>query len=86
MPHTPAQIESLVIDIVCRMVLPPTIVTKQSRLRADLHLESIDRMSLAIDLDDAFGITVHDEPLLTAMTVDDLVQMVNLSLDDRAAA
>lgn len=51
-------------------------VTDQTTLRKDLDLSSLQAVTLVMDLEDEFGVTIEDEEIETLSTVGDLLAMV----------
>jgi acyl carrier protein len=51
-------------------------VKEDSELRGDLGLGSLQAVSLAMSLEDEFGVTVEDEELQTLVTVGDVMRLV----------
>lgn len=45
---------------------------RDKRLVRDLHFDQIDLMSLALEVEDRFGVRIGDEELLSLVTVGDL--------------
>lgn len=54
----------------------PALILPQHALRHDLGLTSLDTFELFFDLEDAFGLEVHDEDIQKLVTVSDLVRYV----------
>lgn len=53
----------------------PTDDTMKLRL-SDLGLDSLEKMDLAMQLEDAFGISLDEEDFLACDTVSDLVRLI----------
>ncbi len=51
-------------------------VTAATRLREDLDLSSLQAVTLVMDLEDEFGITVEDEELEGLATVGDVFSLI----------
>jgi len=51
-------------------------VTDQTTLRKDLDLSSLQAVTLVMDLEDEFGVTIEDEEIESLDTVGDLLAMV----------
>ena len=53
------------------------LVTEAAALADDLGLDSLDRLELAMKIEEEFGIHVRDEDLEDAITVGDLVKLAD---------
>jgi acyl carrier protein len=51
-------------------------VTDQTTLRKDLDLSSLQAVTLVMDLEDEFGVTIEDEEIESLETVGDVLAMV----------
>lgn len=51
-------------------------VTDQTTLRKDLDLSSLQAVTLVMDLEDEFGVTIEDEEIESLNTVGDVLAMV----------
>ena len=51
-------------------------VTDQATLRKDLDLSSLQAVTLVMDLEDEFGVTIEDEEIESLDTVGDVLAMV----------
>lgn len=51
-------------------------VTDQTTLRKDLDLSSLQAVTLVMDLEDEFGVTIEDEEIESLDTVGDVLAMV----------
>ncbi|MGB5658760.1 MAG: acyl carrier protein [Thermoanaerobaculia bacterium] len=51
-------------------------VTDQTSLRKDLDLSSLQAVTLVMDLEDEFGVTIEDEEIESLDTVGDVLAMV----------
>ena len=51
-------------------------VTETTSLRDDLEISSLQALTLIMDLEDEFGITVEDEEFETLLTVGDVIGLV----------
>lgn len=56
--------------------LAPSDITDATTLRDDLELSSLQSITLAMELEDEFGITVDDEELEAFGTVGDVLKLV----------
>jgi acyl carrier protein len=63
-------------DIIRKHQVGFTYATDNSSLRDDLHLDGIDMMSIAADIEEGFGILIGDTALENAQTVGDLLNAV----------
>jgi len=62
---------------------PPGPITAQSRLIADLGLDSLQSFEMVADLEDHFEITVAMEALQNIETLDDVARVIVRTLEDR---
>jgi len=64
-------------EIICEYVyIDPAEITEQANLRTDIGLSSLDLMSVASDMENTFGVKIHERAILTAKTVRDLIACV----------
>lgn len=61
----------------------PSSIKGSSLLREDLALDSMDTIELIFELEDGFGIQIPDEDIQKFKTVDDVVQYVKKSIEDK---
>jgi len=59
-------------------------VTDQTTLRKDLDLSSLQAVTLVMDLEDEFGVTIEDEEIESLDTVADVLAMVTQKLEQLA--
>ncbi len=59
-------------------------VTKETSLRDDLDLDSVESVSAIMDLEDHFKITIEDKLLPTLQTVGDVVSLVESKVATQA--
>lgn len=59
-------------------------VTDQTTLRKDLDLSSLQSVTLVMDLEDEFGVTIEDEEIESLDTVGDVLAMVTQKLEQLA--
>ncbi len=59
-------------------------VTDQTTLRKDLDLSSLQAVTLVMDLEDEFGVTIEDEEIESLDTVGDVLAMVTQKLEQLA--
>jgi acyl carrier protein len=59
-------------------------VTDQTILRKDLDLSSLQAVTLVMDLEDEFGVTIEDEEIESLDTVGDVLAMVTQKLEQLA--
>lgn len=70
-------IEQQVIRCISRSTgIPVSEITADSRLEGDLNLDSLDRLSVAMDVEDEFGVELPDEALEIVETVRELVALL----------
>ena len=53
--------------------VPVSEITADSRLEGDLDLDSLDRLSVVMDVEDEFGVELPDDALENVATVRELV-------------
>ncbi len=76
---------------VCRLVAHDLAIIQDqvqptSLLALELRADSLDRVTIAISLEEAFGIEVDDSTVKAAATVADLVTIVDAALAAKVAA
>lgn len=71
--NTLATVTSILCD---RLVLSPRDIRGKSDLAEDLGADSLDRIEIAMDLEDEFGLSVSDEDAESFTTVDSIVQFI----------
>lgn len=59
-----------------RTTLSVDVITMQASLKDDLGLDSFDLAELAMELEDAFEVTILDEQLVRFQTVSDIVAFI----------
>jgi len=59
-------------------------VSDQASLRKDLDLSSLQAVTLVMDLEDEFGVTIEDEEIESLETVGDILAMVTQKLEQLA--
>ena len=61
----------------------PDDVSESTRLRDDLDLGSLQAVTLVMDLEDEFGVTVDDEEIEGLNTVGDIFQLIESKQQDQ---
>ena len=61
----------------------PDDVSESTRLRDDLDLSSLQAVTLVMDLEDEFGVTVDDEEIEGLNTVGDIFQLIESKQQDQ---
>lgn len=70
-------IEQWVIRCISRSTgIPVSEITADSHLEGDLDLDSLDRLSVVMDVEDEFGVDLPDDALENVATVRELVAML----------
>ena len=59
-------------------------VSDQASLRKDFDLSSLQAVTLVMDLEDEFGVTIEDEEIESLETVGDILAMVTQKLEQLA--
>ena len=62
--------------------IDPAQVTDQTSLRKDLDLSSLQAVTLVMDLEDEFGVTIEDEEIESLETVGEVLAVVTRKLDE----
>ncbi len=57
--------------------VPKDSITPDSKFMADIHMNSLDIMTMVGDLEDAFDITIETEDLSSIFTIQDLIDYIN---------
>ena len=71
-------IEQRVIHCISRSTgTPVSEITADSRLEGDLDLDSLDRLSVVVDVEDEFGVELADDALENVATVRELVALLD---------
>lgn len=79
-------IEQRVIRCVSRSTgIPVSEITADSRLEGDLDLDSLDRLSVVMDVEDEFGVDLADDALESVTTVRGLVELLSSGLQGEVA-
>ncbi len=79
-------IEQRVIRCISRSTgIPVSEITADSRLEGGLDLDSLDRLSVVMDVEDEFGVEVTDDALENVATVRELVALLAASQDEVSA-
>jgi len=66
--------------------IPPESITLQSVLVEDLGLDSLDRVSIAFDLEEKYEIEIHENQLDQIKTVQDMVSGIEQALAQKNSA
>lgn len=79
-------IEQRVILCISRSTgIPVSEITADSRLEGDLDLDSLDRLSVVMDVEDEFGVDLPDGALENVATVRELAALLAASQDEVSA-
>ncbi len=62
--------------------IDPSEVTDQTSLRKDLDLSSLQAVTLVMDLEDEFGVTIEDEEIESLETVGEVLAVVTQKLKE----
>ena len=57
--------------------VPKDSITPDSKFMADIHMNSLDIMTMVGDLEDTFDITIETEDLSSIFTIQDLIDYIN---------
>lgn len=68
-----AKLQSILCD---RLSVSPRDIVPKTDIRDDLGADSLDRVEIAMDLEDEFGMMVSDEDAESFTTVDSIVQFI----------
>ena len=71
--NTFSRVQSILVD---HLQLSPRDIVGKSTLTDDLGADSLDRIELAMDIEDEFGLMVSDEDAESFTTVDSVVQFI----------
>ena len=52
------------------------VITLNTHLLNDLKLDSLDIVELAVDIEDVFGVELHEENLIKVFTIEDLINEI----------
>lgn len=64
---------------------PVSEISADSRLEGDLNLDSLDRLIVAMDVEDEFGVELADDALENVATVRELAALLTASQDEVSA-
>ena len=79
-------IEQRVIRCISRSTgIPVSEITADSHLEGDLVLDSLDRLSVVMDVEDEFSVELSDDALENVETVRELVALLAASQDEGSA-
>lgn len=79
-------IEQRVIRCISRSTgVPVSEITADSRLEGDLDLDSLDRLSVVMDVEDEFSVELPDDALENVATVRELAALLATSQDEVSA-
>ena len=79
-------IEQRVIRCISRSTgIPVSEITADSRLEGDLDLDSLDRLSVVMDVEDEFSVELPDDALENVETVRELAALLAASQDEVSA-
>lgn len=87
MKYQPAQIKSEVIRVLrvfCGLGDKP--ITGEDRLQEELGLDSVQLLSLALEVENSFQIYLGEEPDSPPRTINDLVELVSQRLVEKEHA
>ena len=57
--------------------VPKDSITPDSKFMADIHMNSLDTMTMVGDLEDTYDITIETEDLSSIFTIQDLIDYIN---------
>ncbi len=57
--------------------VPKDSITPDSKFMADIHMNSLDIMTMVGDLEDTYDITIETEDLSSIFTIQDLIDYIN---------
>ena len=63
----------------------PDEITPESHLRHDLGLDSLQGVTLIMNVEEEFGISITDEELAAVRTVGDVVRLIRAKLEEKEA-
>lgn len=79
-------IEQRVIRCISRSTgIPVSEITADSHLEGDLVLDSLDRLSVVMDVEEEFGVELADDALESVTTVRGLVELLSSGLQGEVA-
>lgn len=81
--------QSKITDAVIKLVVDNPMVkvdwVDASMSLAELNVDSLEKLSIAMDLEDAFDLEITDQEVEEFSTVADIIALVEQILDDKAA-
>ncbi len=57
--------------------VPKDSITPNTKFMADIHMNSLDIMTMVGELEDTYDITIETEDLNTIFTIQDLIDYIN---------
>ena len=81
-----AKVRVVVADVLELSEAAECEITPESDLSKDLGADSLARLEMVMDLEEAFGIDIDDEQAAKMCTVRDVVDVIAASLRDLASA
>lgn len=73
---TREDIKELVFDIVSTHLAPSIEVTETSNLETDLGADSLDKVEIAMALEEKFNMDISDEKMEYVKTVEDIIELI----------
>ena len=65
-------------DVILEYVdVPKNSITPNTKFMADIHMNSLDIMTMVGELEDAYDITIETEDLSSIFTIQDLIDYIN---------
>ena len=65
-------------DVILEYVdVPKDSITPNTKFMADIHMNSLDIMTMVGELEDTYDITIETEDLNTIFTIQDLIDYIN---------
>lgn len=78
------EVRAKVVELIHRTACEAVVTEDNSRLQEDCGLDYLDRIELAVDIEDELGILIEDEDVDEMKTVGDLVKVVQEAVQRKA--
>lgn len=83
MVESPRQIQEKVVQILRSRCRVEGEILPESRLAADLKLDSVGILTMALEIENLYGMNLGDEPDSPPETVEDVVALISVRLRER---
>ena len=65
--------------MICNYIdIDPDEITKDSEIRKDIGMSSLDIINLAVEIEDAYGVVLQNEDISSITTVGELITFIEM--------